>query len=101
MKLMFRGIVVLVWLGAVSAFAQTAQMTGTISDQTGASVPNTTVTVTNVNTGVARSSITNASGNYLVTALLPGVRSGILRGFPDFLKSDEFGVGHGHALGLQ
>ena len=47
-------------------------MTGTISDQTGASVPNTTVTVTNVNTGVARSSITNASGNYLVTALLPG-----------------------------
>ena len=29
------------------------------------------------------------------------VRSGILRGFPGFLKSDVFGVGHGHALGLQ
>jgi hypothetical protein len=47
-------------------------MTGTISDPTGASVPNTTVTVTNIETGVARSSVTNASGNYLVTALLPG-----------------------------
>jgi len=72
MKPVLLGIVVLAWLGAVIGFAQTAQMTGTISDQTGASVPNTTVTVTNVNTGVARSSITNASGNYLVTALLPG-----------------------------
>ena len=72
MKTIFCGIVVLVGLGALSAFAQTAQMTGTISDQSGATVPNTTVTVTNVNTGVARSSITNASGNYLVTALLPG-----------------------------
>ena len=25
------------------------------------------------------------------------VRSGILRGFPDLLKSDVFGVGYGHA----
>jgi hypothetical protein len=29
------------------------------------------------------------------------VRSGILRGFPGFLKSDVFGVGHGHALRFQ
>src|SRR5712691_10530254 len=72
MKLIFSRIVALIWLSAAPAFAQTAQMTGTISDQTGASVPNTTVTVTNVNTGVARSSVTNSSGNYLVTALLPG-----------------------------
>src|SRR3954451_16772133 len=71
MRIIVSGIIVLLGCG-ISAFAQTAQMTGTISDQSGASVPNTTVTVTNVNTGVARSSITNASGNYLVTALLPG-----------------------------
>src|SRR6266567_2285945 len=62
----------LIALTATAAFSQTAQMTGTIVDQTGASVPNTTVTATNVNTGVARSGITNASGNYLITALLPG-----------------------------
>src|SRR6476660_3520682 len=65
-------IAVLLFGCVAGALSQTAQMTGTISDQSGASVPNTTVTVTNVNTGVARSSITNASGNYLVTALLPG-----------------------------
>ena len=29
------------------------------------------------------------------------VGGGILRGFPDFLKSDVFGVGHGHALRFQ
>jgi hypothetical protein len=29
------------------------------------------------------------------------VRSCILRGFPGFLKSDVFGVGHGHALRFQ
>ncbi len=29
------------------------------------------------------------------------VRSGILRGFPGFLKSDIFGVGHGHAACFQ
>ena len=29
------------------------------------------------------------------------VNSGILRGFPDFLKSDIFGVGNGHAACLQ
>jgi hypothetical protein len=72
MKTFLSTVVAVLGLGVVSAFAQTAQMTGTISDQTGASVPSTTVTVTNLNTGVARSSITNASGNYLVTALLPG-----------------------------
>ena len=29
------------------------------------------------------------------------VKSGILRGFPDLLKSDVFGVGHRHALRQQ
>src|SRR5438270_7949915 len=65
-------VLMLAALSATAAFSQTAQMTGTIVDQTGASVPNTTVTATNVNTGVARSGITNAAGNYLITALLPG-----------------------------
>jgi hypothetical protein len=73
MKIILFRTVVLLGLWTATVFAQTAQMTGTITDQTGASVPNTTVTATNVNTGVARSSVTNASGNYLITALLPGV----------------------------
>ena len=32
----------------------------------------TKVTAVNVDTGVARSSVANQSGNYLITALLPG-----------------------------
>jgi hypothetical protein len=57
---------------SLSASAQTAQLTGTVSDKSGASVPGAKVTATNVATGVARSSITNSSGIYLITALLPG-----------------------------
>src|SRR6266699_2212518 len=71
MKRNFARIVAVLAL-CTGAFAQTAQITGTIADQSGASIPNTTVTATNVNIGVARSGLTNASGNYVITALLPG-----------------------------
>ena len=57
---------------AACAFGQTAQLTGTVSDQSAAVVPGAKVTATNVNTGVARSTVVNQSGNYLITALLPG-----------------------------
>ncbi|MBL8216645.1 MAG: TonB-dependent receptor [Bryobacterales bacterium] len=55
-----------------AAWSQTAQVTGTVSDPTGAVVSNARVLVTNTETGVSRESVTNESGNYLVTALLPG-----------------------------
>ena len=55
-----------VWLLAVSAFAQsTASITGTITDATGAVVPNATVTVRNQNTGEERVIQTDSSGIYL------------------------------------
>jgi len=57
---------------AICASAQTAQLTGTVSDPTGSVVPGAKVTATNVDTGVARSSLSNDAGNYLITALLPG-----------------------------
>lgn len=59
-------------LFTISAFSQTAQITGTVTDQTGAMVPGAKVVATNINTGVARDSVTNEAGNYLITALLPG-----------------------------
>ncbi|MGH9627744.1 MAG: carboxypeptidase-like regulatory domain-containing protein [Bryobacteraceae bacterium] len=43
-----------------------------MTDGTGASVPGAQVTATNVDTGVARSSVTNDAGNYLITTLFPG-----------------------------
>lgn len=54
------------------ASAQTAELTGTVTDASGAVVPTARVTATNIATGVPRATITNASGNYLITALLPG-----------------------------
>ena len=63
--------VILTALG-FNASAQTAQLTGTVSDASGAVIPNAKVTATNVATGVPRATITNSSGNYLITALLPG-----------------------------
>ncbi|HTB13431.1 MAG TPA: carboxypeptidase-like regulatory domain-containing protein [Bryobacteraceae bacterium] len=64
--------VVVLAIVSLSASAQTAQLTGTISDTSGASVPDAKVTATNVSTGVARSGVTNGSGVYLITTLLPG-----------------------------
>src|SRR5260370_478125 len=57
---------------AVGLFGQTAQLTGTVTDSSGSVVPNAKVKATNLETGVARDSVTNDAGNYLVTALLPG-----------------------------
>lgn len=57
---------------AAGLHAQTAQMTGTVTDSTGAAVPAAQVTATNIDTGVARSTTTNDAGNYLITALFPG-----------------------------
>jgi outer membrane receptor protein involved in Fe transport len=45
---------------------------GTITDQTGAAVPNAKVTVTSVRQGTAETATTNDAGNYNVTHLIPG-----------------------------
>ena len=63
---------VVVSLVAGTAFSQTAQLTGTVTDQSAAIVVGAKVTASNVDTGVARSSVANQSGNYLITALLRG-----------------------------
>ena len=60
--------------GAAAAFGQTvsASIVGTITDATGGVVANAKVTVTEVNTSVARSGVTNESGNYSFVNLPPG-----------------------------
>jgi hypothetical protein len=47
-------------------------ISGTIRDQSGALVPGATVTATNVDTGVARTGVTNEQGFYRIPALEPG-----------------------------
>ena len=60
-------------LVAGSAFAQsTATIQGTVSDATGASVPNATVTARNQSTGQERSTTTDAAGAYVIPSLPVG-----------------------------
>src|SRR5690349_15521629 len=54
------------------AFAQTGQITGQVSDPTGARVPAASVTVANIGTGVSSETSTNVDGYYTVPFLPPG-----------------------------
>jgi len=57
---------------AVPALAQEATIVGTVTDPTGASVPNASITITNTDTGVARSQPTNSAGQYVAPDLIIG-----------------------------
>lgn len=48
------------------------QITGLVTDQSGAAVPGATVTVLNVNTGIQTTVKTSATGVYIVGSLIPG-----------------------------
>jgi outer membrane receptor protein involved in Fe transport len=63
----------LLLLGASVAWAQTetGAITGTISDPTGARIPKATVTVREASTGTVRTSVSDDSGVYAITNLLP------------------------------
>lgn len=68
-------IVVILVMGLTSAavWAQsTAQISGTVRDQTGAVIPGVAVTATQTETGVKRSITTDASGSYTLASLPVG-----------------------------
>ena len=59
---------------AATAAAQTntGQISGTVKDSSGAVLPGVTVTVTNVNTAITATAVTDDRGVYLVTGLAVG-----------------------------
>src|SRR5438445_7813228 len=78
-------------LGCSPLFAQaTAQISGTVKDQSGAVLPGVEVTMTQTDTGIARSAVTNETGSYVLSnlpigpyrfeAALPGFRSFVQTG---------------------
>src|SRR5438552_4656621 len=93
MKPIMSGITALL-LFAVSCsslFAQaTAQISGTVKDQSGAVLPGVEVTATQTDTGVTRMTVTNETGSYAlanlplgpykVEATLPGFRAFVQTG---------------------
>jgi len=77
---------VFVIAGSANVWAQaTGQIAGTVKDQTGAVLPGVEVTVTQIDTGAARTAVTNETGSYLLPnlpigpykldATLPGFRT--------------------------
>jgi hypothetical protein len=50
----------------------TAQINGVVKDQTGAVLPGTEVTATQTDTGIARSTITDETGSYILPNLPTG-----------------------------
>ncbi|MDE1154231.1 MAG: carboxypeptidase regulatory-like domain-containing protein [Acidobacteriaceae bacterium] len=70
-------------LTSASAFAQTAALgsiAGIVRDNSGAIVPNATVTVTNLGTGAKRTLATDGQGHYEATFLQPGNYEVVLGG---------------------
>ena len=65
---------VLLGLSAAIAFGQTfGEITGRISDSTGASVAGATVTLTNTNTNAVRTATSTDAGDYSLPSVPPGV----------------------------
>ena len=57
---------------ATQALAQEATILGTVTDPTGATVPNAAIVITNTETGVARNTTTNSDGQYVTPDLVIG-----------------------------
>jgi hypothetical protein len=75
MRTLLTGICLFVGI-ARPCFAQTfGEITGAVADSTGGVAVGATVTVTNPQTNITRSTITNSTGSYNFPALLPGVYS--------------------------
>jgi hypothetical protein len=53
----------------------TSTFNGRVLDQGDAVLPGVTITATNTNTGVVRTTVTNAEGGYLMPGLEPGTYS--------------------------
>src|SRR5258705_11355116 len=67
-----RGILILL-LTVGAAWAQgTAQLSGTVRDESGGVLPGVSVTVTQTNTGLVRTTVSDATGGYLLTNLPTG-----------------------------
>ena len=68
---------------------QTGELKGTVLDQTGAVIPNATVTVTNTDTGASRTLKTNSEGRYSANELVAGHYSVKVEspGFKAFVKT--------------
>jgi hypothetical protein len=93
------GLLFFAALFAVPAGAQqsTSEVRGRVLDAQQAVLPGVTVTLTNQDTGVFRTTVSNADGTYFVSGLAPGMYtvSGELSGFKKYTHKDvRLDLGH-------
>jgi hypothetical protein len=83
----------LLFLGSSLLFSQTnlARITGAVHDQTGGAMPGVAVSVTDVDRGLERSTVTDATGQYLLPGLLPGKKI-VKAEFQGFKAFEQSGV---------
>ncbi len=74
MKTLLSIISIVLLLAGVQLLAQTetGQVTGTITDPSGAAVANARINLTSTGTGVARTVTSSGDGGFNITNLLPG-----------------------------
>lgn len=70
--LRFFFLLILTLTAGTIAFGQNAQITGRVTDQTGAIVPGAAVSATNQQTGLTRESVANSDGYFTILYLPPG-----------------------------
>src|SRR6202050_731678 len=91
-SLLLATVLIVALMGAAGAKGQVlyGTLTGTVTDKTGAVVPNAAVTLTDQATGQVRSATAGAQGDYQLTNLLPGTYTLSVKqsGFADFTEKD-------------
>ena len=79
-------IILLLCLAPAAMAQETATVTGTVTDTTGALIPGAEVTATNNNTGISRLVVSGETGSYTLQALQPGSYN-IVASLPGFSDS--------------
>jgi outer membrane receptor protein involved in Fe transport len=92
-SLLFAAIFSLMYVFAPNLRAQnisTAQLHGTVHDQTGAAIPNASVTIANASKGFSRSTTSGGQGEYQLLLLPPGTYTvtASATGFSKFVSKD-------------
>src|ERR1700691_4313988 len=85
-------VLIVTLIGTLTARAQVlyGTLTGTVTDKTGAVIPNAAVSLSDQATGQVRSATADAQGNYQLTNLLPGTYTLSVQqaGFAGFTEKD-------------